>query len=131
PYWYGQVIGIYHADVMFIGELCDGTRNYHSHRIDFLWVRWYQPVSPRGALRLQQLQFEHLGSPSTFGFLDPAKVVRGVHLIPCFQSGQASTAKSSWTASKRPEWNIYYLNRFVDRDMLMRYHSNLAIGYRN
>ncbi|KAH6891571.1 hypothetical protein BKA70DRAFT_1537922 [Coprinopsis sp. MPI-PUGE-AT-0042] len=131
PYRYGQVIGIYHADVMFVGELCDGTRNYHSHRIDFLWVRWYQPVSPRGALRLQQLQFEHLESPSAFGFLDPAKVVRGVHLIPRFPSGQAPPAKSSWITLKRPEWNIYYLNRFVDRDMLMRYHSNLAIGHRN
>ncbi|KAH6904929.1 hypothetical protein BKA70DRAFT_1431513 [Coprinopsis sp. MPI-PUGE-AT-0042] len=130
PYLYGQVIGIYYADVMFVGELRDGTRNYHSHRIDFLWVRWYRPVSPRQALRLQELQFEPLRSPSAFGFLDPAKVVRGVHLIPRFSSGRAPPAKSSWAASRKLEWNIYYLNRFADRDMLMRYHSKLAIGHR-
>ncbi|KAH6907235.1 hypothetical protein BKA70DRAFT_1428201 [Coprinopsis sp. MPI-PUGE-AT-0042] len=129
PYRYAQVIGIYHADVMFVGELRDGTRNYHSHRIDFLWVRWFKHASPRGALRLQQLQFEDLQSPNAFGFLDPAEVVRGVHLIPCFASGQAKPTKSICSASERPEWNIYYLNRFADRDMLMRYHRKLAIGH--
>jgi hypothetical protein len=171
PYRYGQVIGIYHADVMFVGELVDGSRNYHSHRIDFLWVRWYTAVSPRRPLRLQQLRFKPLEDPNAFGFLDPAKVVRGVHVIPCFASGRApptatpastqatsvatpaSTPASTETPSsspKRPEWNLYYINRcvlclasskccedlidtnrFVDRDMLMRYHLNLAIGHRS
>lgn len=38
PYWYAHVIGIYHANVVYIGK---GNSDYRPRRFDFLWVRWY------------------------------------------------------------------------------------------
>jgi hypothetical protein len=161
PYRYGCVMGIFHADVMLIGELGDGTRNYQSHRIDFLWVRWYERAAPRTALRLQKLRFDETQGPDDFEFVDPSDVIRGVHLIPCSASGvdkdysrprfisKRTEPQNQTTTSKRKptirHWNAYYVNRyvplmlragialtevrFVDRDMLMRYHLDLAIGH--
>ena len=41
PYLYGQVLGIFHINATYTGPNVTG---YYSHRVDFLWVRWYQYV---------------------------------------------------------------------------------------
>ncbi|KAH6869013.1 hypothetical protein BKA70DRAFT_1452213 [Coprinopsis sp. MPI-PUGE-AT-0042] len=129
PYRYAQVLGIFHTNVMFVGDLCDGTRDYTPHRIDFLWVRWYTlcgfPLTPG----LEKLHFEPLTVSESLGFLDPRRVLRAVHLTPQFSAGKRDGPKSSRWLGKQPIWNFYYINRFVDRDMYMRYQWKLAVGH--
>jgi hypothetical protein len=38
PFWYAHILGIYHANVIYIGE---GNTNYLSCRLEFLWIFWY------------------------------------------------------------------------------------------
>ncbi|KAH6893803.1 hypothetical protein BKA70DRAFT_1534526 [Coprinopsis sp. MPI-PUGE-AT-0042] len=128
PYRYARVLGIFHADVRLIGDLPDGRRDYTPHRVDFLWVRWYELCTPPGNLKLERLQFVPLKKSESVGFLDPRQVIRSVHLIPQFACGkQLGPRLSVWLET--PLWKFYYLNRFVDRDMFMRYHWRLAIGH--
>jgi hypothetical protein len=38
---YGKVLGIYHVNVIYTGS---GMVNYTPIRMEFLWVRWYEPT---------------------------------------------------------------------------------------
>src|SRR6202044_1496182 len=38
-YWYGQIIGIFHADVRYTGS-AQSHFKAEFHRMEFLWVRW-------------------------------------------------------------------------------------------
>lgn len=38
-FWYAHVLGIYHANVVYIGK---GNTDYSHHRLNFLWVHWYK-----------------------------------------------------------------------------------------
>jgi len=38
PYWYGRIVGIFHAQVRHIGPRSSSTE---IRRMDFLWVRWF------------------------------------------------------------------------------------------
>src|SRR5215475_6127340 len=44
PHWfrYARVLGIYHANIVYAGH---GRLDYQPHRVEFLWVRWYQMVA--------------------------------------------------------------------------------------
>ncbi|KAH6881005.1 hypothetical protein BKA70DRAFT_1342256 [Coprinopsis sp. MPI-PUGE-AT-0042] len=132
PYRYARVLGIFHANVLFVGELSNGTRDYTPHRIDFLWVRWYTSSGFPATPALERLHFEPvIAGSESIGFLDPRQVVRAVHLIPQFTAGKQpghDGKKSPWLG-KQPFWNFYYINRFADRDMYMRYHWRLAVGH--
>jgi hypothetical protein len=118
PYRYAQVLGIFHADVRFVGSLSDGRRDYTPHRIDFLWVRWYLSLGypTQESLELERLKPVPLGSPDAIGFLSPRQVIRAVHLIPDFTSqsrpGMSPQLISPWLGT-RPSWSAYYLNRSV------------------
>ncbi|KAG9087673.1 hypothetical protein FRC06_002433 [Ceratobasidium sp. 370] len=68
-----------------------------------------------------------------FEFVDPIDVIRAVHLIPRFVGNQ--TAKylesvDSLAADTRSvgDWKHYYVGRFADRDMLLRF-IGMAIGH--
>jgi hypothetical protein len=37
PYWYGRIIGVFHA-LVHIGSRSKSTE---IQRVDFLWVRWF------------------------------------------------------------------------------------------
>ncbi|KAH6884040.1 hypothetical protein BKA70DRAFT_1446082 [Coprinopsis sp. MPI-PUGE-AT-0042] len=37
-YRYAQVLGIFHTNIMFVGDLRNGTRDYTPHCINFLWA---------------------------------------------------------------------------------------------
>lgn len=45
PFRYGRIIGTYHVNTMYIGP---GRPNYISHRMEFLWIRWYNEVGQAG-----------------------------------------------------------------------------------
>ncbi|KAF9234634.1 hypothetical protein BU15DRAFT_16883, partial [Melanogaster broomeanus] len=132
PFCYARVLGIYHANVIYIGP---GSRDYQARRLDFLWVRWYKVVDmPSGWCHqaLDALQFAPMMGEDAFGFIDPADVLRGCHLIPAFDKGKLHPdgVAMSHYARDANDWKLYYVNRFVDRDMVLRYHWGLAVGHR-
>lgn len=87
PYWYAKVLGVFHCQVRLRSTLHDDYR-----RIDILWIRWLG-VDPdrRGGGKIRRLDrvgyVPDFDGPSAFGFIDPADVIRGCHLIPSFNEG--------------------------------------------
>ncbi|KAG8932511.1 hypothetical protein FRC01_013537 [Tulasnella sp. 417] len=130
PFWYARVLGILHADVKD-----RRVRNSAWQRMEFLWVRWFgrdmdYPAGWR-AKRLDRIGYVP-DEEDAFGFVDPAWVVRGVHLIPAFAEGRtekyipkASIASDSELLG---DWEFYHVNRFCDRDMFMRF-TGLGPGH--
>lgn len=151
PFLYARVIGIFHANVVYTGhQIID----YRPRRLEFLWVRWFEQddsAGPRGwvSSTLDRLRFPPMANEGAFGFLDPADVVRGTHIMPAFASGKRyegvvkGRVAPAFTSGNRivegkgispcakdtGDWRSYYVGRFVDRDMVMRYHWGLAIGH--
>ncbi|KAG8703791.1 hypothetical protein FRC08_002631 [Ceratobasidium sp. 394] len=123
PFWYAKVLGIFHADIVWVNN----TRTRTPRRMEFLWVRWMEVVQPGGWEGCELDRVAYVSGDSYrdgFGFLDPAAVIRSAHLIPAFNFGRRNDALRSGLASDDPElgdWQSYYVNRFVDRDMFMRY----------
>ena len=82
PFLYARVCGIFHAYVQY------GQGQAYT-KMEFLWVRWFErDVSfPCGfeARRLPMIKFMHAKREGAFGFLDPALVIRGSHIIPAFE----------------------------------------------
>ena len=84
PYVYARVLGIFHANVTYVGP---DMVNYRSCRIDFLWVRWYQYVDEGAgwdASTMDRICFPPMADKHTFDFVDPDDVLRGCHIIPQF-----------------------------------------------
>ncbi|KAI0039303.1 hypothetical protein FA95DRAFT_1451096, partial [Auriscalpium vulgare] len=125
PWLYAWVLGIYHTEVY----LPDSSVN--TRRIEFLWVRWMEndPSWSHGThtSRLERVQFVRQGGGTrAFGFVDPAHVVRGCHLIPAFHYGRTNVLLGSSVArDPAGDWRYFYVNRFVDRDTMVR---NLGVG---
>lgn len=163
-YWYARVIKIFHLNV-HVG------RGREPERLNVLFVRWFalDTTAPSGfqKKRLHRLAFVPSGSedasaqaaePEAFGFVDPADVVRGVHLIPAFVNGRTkdllrpSLARGAVDKSLVPteedtDFCNHYVNlyvlyiatgsqgtnnelrcSFVDRDMFLRYYGD-GIGH--
>ncbi|KIM59250.1 hypothetical protein SCLCIDRAFT_27507 [Scleroderma citrinum Foug A] len=113
PYIYAHVLGIFHVNATYVGP---GMIDYHPHHIDFLWVRWYQYAEEDAgwdASTLDRVSFPPMADEHAFGFVDPGYVLRACYIIPQFSR----------------DWHFYYVNRFVDRDMVMRYHWGLGVGH--
>jgi hypothetical protein len=111
---YARVLGIFHANVMYLGE---GTRDFAPRRLDFLWVRWYTVANSSLSLEpgvLDCVQFPPMASSDAFGFLDPADIIRGCHIIPSFSQGQVHSDRIalSFSAQDGEDWKQYYINRF-------------------
>ncbi|KAJ7116153.1 hypothetical protein C8R43DRAFT_1138022 [Mycena crocata] len=100
PYWYAHVVSIFHADVRHIGS-GKGTQ-----RMEFLWVRWFgRDLSYKAgwkAKRLHRLGFVDSEDSATFGFLDPAEIIRGSHIIPAFHYGRTKELLPP-SLARRPE----------------------------
>ncbi|KAH6897569.1 hypothetical protein BKA70DRAFT_1116140, partial [Coprinopsis sp. MPI-PUGE-AT-0042] len=120
PFRYAKVIGIYHAKPYFPG--------FQPSRVDVLWVHWYEVIDHGRHFELDRLRFCPTTSPDSFGFLDPSEVIRAVHIPPQFSSGLASGTPPSGVMQEQL-WRYYYVNRFADRDLFMRYLWGFAIGH--
>lgn len=118
-YWYGRIVGIFHADVVHNGLLSKTTEPQH---IEFLWVRWFgDDATHRSgfkAKRLPRVGFvpdEMLHEP--FGFLDPSEIIRAVHLMPAFAYGRTQGLLGHSIARQPSEndedWQYYYVNMYV------------------
>ncbi|EEB88999.1 hypothetical protein MPER_12958, partial [Moniliophthora perniciosa FA553] len=143
PYLYGRVIGVYHATVMDVGVPLWERKPVD---VDFLYVRWYKLATPSWSWsdkRLPKLQFVHCTDPDAFGFVDPADVIRGVHIIPSFNEGATdeflppdSNARvmevyvnGEWQV-ETSDWCYYYVNIFVDRNIFIRFRGG-GIGHKS
>ncbi|KAF8057993.1 hypothetical protein FPV67DRAFT_1429294 [Lyophyllum atratum] len=131
PFWYAKVLGIYHANVIYIGS---GNGDYRPRRIEFIWVRWYDLRRAGGwdSRQLDQLEFSTVTDEFSYDFVDPGDVLRGCHLIPSFHLGRVySTADHglSHCAQDRLDFKSYFVGRFVDRDIAIRYHWGVGIGH--
>ena len=89
PYWYARILGIYHANVRYIGT--NSTVSREPQRMEFLFVRWFgRELTPKAgwkAKRLICVGFVPGNDEGVFGFIDPAQVIHSVHLIPAFAWG--------------------------------------------
>ncbi|EDQ99293.1 uncharacterized protein LACBIDRAFT_335113 [Laccaria bicolor S238N-H82] len=133
PFLYAQVLGIYHVNVVYSGP---GMLNYEAMRFDFLWVRWFQVctnVAAAGweASRLDRVSFPLVAEIDVFGFINPEHVLRSCYLSPVFSEGKRHLDGRglSKIAKDGQEWKDYYVNRFADCDMIMRYHWGIGIGH--
>lgn len=117
PFLYCRVIGVYHANVVYVGP---GMKDYEPIRFDFLHVRWFELNISQGhnsdwsSLRLNYLSFPSVAGQDSFGFVDPSLVLRGCHLIPAFSLGKRHP-EGTWfsnMAKDSTDWNGYYVNRF-------------------
>ncbi|KAJ3543081.1 hypothetical protein NMY22_g3268 [Coprinellus aureogranulatus] len=112
PYLYARVEGIYHGYVSYAGEVSPGVAFpiQEPIRVEFLKV-----------------------SPDSMSFIDPAIVLRAVHIIPRFRRGQKPPKSGAQRSAQRPadetEWLQYWVNRYADRDMYMRYRIGQAVGH--
>jgi hypothetical protein len=118
PFWYCQVLRIFHAFVIHTGPR---SKSQAPRRFDFLWIRWLGPEpgyrAGWKALRLDRIGFigDNENSPS-FGFLDPANVIRGSHLIPAFGYGLTSRFLAPSLIIRdvdEQDWESFYVNRYV------------------
>lgn len=117
PYKYARILRIYHVNLVYSEPT---VHQYQKCRMEFLWVRYFDVVQNLPVGRgwttpcLDQLQFRQIDRVDAFGFVDPAQVLRGCHLIPKFCLGKChggdETAVLS-CAQDVQDWVGYYANR--------------------
>lgn len=122
PYWYAHVIGIFHA---MVSSSHAGVEEKSFRHVDFLWVRWFGVEPGRYChgfryARLPKFGFVESTDDYAFTFLDPALVIRGVHMIPAFAKGRTTAllpATKSLARVLNPEdeddWVNFYVNMYV------------------
>ncbi|CAA7262243.1 unnamed protein product [Cyclocybe aegerita] len=136
-YWYGRVLGIYHAKVNM--SLPGVRKGSEIRRMYFLWVRWlgtepnYRYGFRQGCLPM--VGFVLSTQDSTFSFLDPSHIIHGCHLMPTYALGRTCSllpvSKSDACCLNQDEeddWTNFYVNVFIDRDMVMQ-HFGGGIGH--
>ncbi|TEB04000.1 hypothetical protein FA13DRAFT_1654889, partial [Coprinellus micaceus] len=134
PYKYGRVLGIYHAHVSYTGEIAPGGVRYlKPMKIEFLLVRWYDHIpSDEGAqVAMDRLRLPAITSPDATQFIDPSTVLRAAHVIPRFSLGPEYGEGRGISEMGRDssDWKEYFVNRYADRDMYMRYRIGFAPGH--
>ena len=118
PYWYARVIKIFHVDVCYFGG---STGAVIPTRMDVLFVRWFgRDIDFKAgwsAKRLHRIGFFQRNDPDSFGFIDPDRAVRGVHLIPGYAHGCTNT-RLDRSFVRPPEdddkdFLYFYVNQYV------------------
>lgn len=92
PFVYGCLLGVYHVLAKYIGP---GSRTREYTRVDVLYIRWFKInylVSGWEGSHLPCVHFVAVDDPDVdvFGFLDPAHVIHGSHLMLVFSLGLTS-----------------------------------------
>lgn len=119
---YGRVLRIYHANIIYNGP---GMIDHRPHRIEFLWIRWYDHLEPLGswsAHRLDCLSFPPITRRGAFGFINPADVIRSPHIIPAFMRGVRhgeGLGLITSLARRSEDWEMYYVNRYSTNSFMM------------
>ncbi|KAJ3972040.1 hypothetical protein EV361DRAFT_949176 [Lentinula raphanica] len=138
PYWYARVLRIFRVWVVSNHPAASTARSGPQEMI-VLWARWLgidpEHHSGHQSARLPKIGFVDESDPFAFGFLDPAHIIRGCHLLPAFSdkrtNGLLQTTEP--TIARRPgetdDWQFFYVGIFVDRDMYMRYFPGGGVGH--
>jgi hypothetical protein len=151
PFLYARVLGIYHVNVVYNGPC---MLDYAPRRFYFFWVRWFEYIGDTASWhdrRLDSIHFPPTANSDAFGFVDPRDVLRGCHIVQAFKHGKVHLdgVGLSRCASDAQDWRQYLVNRylfigsqsrftaincnpisrFIDRDMVMRFHWGLAVGH--
>lgn len=115
PFLYARLLGIYHANVIYVGP---GMLDYQPHRIEFLWVRWYRNVGVEHATgwdsrKLDCVQILPVSTGHAFDFIDPSDVLRNAHIVPAFSKGKCYRDGKglSLLAQDSSDWTEYFVNR--------------------
>ena len=118
PYWYGRIIGIFHANIIYTGPQ---SRSLDPQVMEFLWVCWLGRDPNNGyhegwkTRRLPRVGFVPYEDAAAFGFLNPSLILRAVHLIPCFTLGHTKRLLPQPSICRLPEekdedWDMFYVN---------------------
>ena len=114
PYWYAKVLGIFHVNVRCSGHI-------ESDRMEFLWVHWFgRDLNHEGGFETRCLHHIRLtdGKDATsYEFLNPSDVLRGIHLIPAFSPNrtnpEADNSDSDDSDEDGPITEFYYVSMYV------------------
>ena len=113
PYWYGRILGVYHANVHHVGQ------SSQSRKMEFLFVRWFgrdrTPTAGWKTKRLHRLAFVPGNSEQAFGFINPSQIIRAVHLIPAFKWGKVTELLTKSVIARGlsdpvQDWQLYYVS---------------------
>ncbi|KAJ8074712.1 hypothetical protein PM082_022290 [Marasmius tenuissimus] len=138
-----RVIGIYHANVLYVGGTNPTKRRMR--RMEFLFVWWFEFEEGYTwgwkMKHLPKVRFLDVKDPEAFGFVDPACVIWCSHVIPAFEwNDTTELLPSNSSARKYEEFHegqyvkdeedflYYFINIFPDTDMFMRYRGG-GIGH--
>jgi hypothetical protein len=114
PFVYARVLGIFHVNVIYIGE---GMLDYDARRVEFLWVRWFEYEGRQSTswsdLKLDSINFPPMATEGAFGFVDPRDVLRSSHIIPAFAKGKRHRdgIRLSRLANDGHDWSHYCVDR--------------------
>ena len=157
PYMYGRVLDFFHVNVRNNGPDSLLLPDTKDPMLQMAWIHWFKISEPQTlsgfhSLRYPSVSFYESHDPDAFGFVHPDEIIRAVHLIPSFKSGQTSDYLSV-PSKARPDiesqdWKQFQVNmyvgsssiifhtdtpnvlvRLVDRDMFMRFRGG-GIGHR-
>lgn len=104
---YARVLGVYHVIIQEDGG--DGRR------FDFLHVRWLRTIENASDFKQERIGFVQ-DSEKPYGFLDPADVIRAIHLIPAFAYGVLPSPTYSEIANIHPKRSqVNYMSYYVSR----------------
>jgi hypothetical protein len=115
PFWYAAVLGIFHAEVQYMGLHPSDLRPKHT---EFLWVKWLEPVYAyahgRKNANLPKLGFVPDSDEFSIGFLDPSLILRGCHLMPAFSDGRIANFSALRSSPEARtgffyDWKHYYV----------------------
>ncbi|PPQ73255.1 hypothetical protein CVT24_009970 [Panaeolus cyanescens] len=142
PFSYARVLRILDAEITYYDPLSPSSTPIEK-RVQFLWVRWFEVENSFASgwehKRQHRLKFVPSDRPQdAFGFVDPANVIRAVHLIPAYSHGTTDAYLGSSIARNEEhqrnieddeDYRYHYVNMFVDRDMFMRFMGG-GIGHK-
>ncbi|KIJ30634.1 hypothetical protein M422DRAFT_100470, partial [Sphaerobolus stellatus SS14] len=117
PYWYAQIIGIYHVNILYRREdgMMEPPRIMH-----FLWVWWFRRDSSYHSdpqyHRLDWIGFVHdEDDTEPFGFVDLAWIIHSIHLIPTFAHGKTNellgkSIARCYQEDPEEDWQFFYVS---------------------
>lgn len=113
PFRYARALGVYHANVIYVGQ---GMVDYQPRRMEFLWVRWYRTTGSNSGWEdetLDRVQFLPMADDNAFDFIDPSDVLRGCHIVPRFSNGRTHLDGKGLSRCARDTSDFlqYYVNR--------------------
>jgi hypothetical protein len=93
PYMYARILDLFHVNATNTGPNSILPPDDSGAMVQMAWVRWFKldrRPGPSGfhSLRYPSVSFYESCSPDAFGFIHPDEIIRAVHLIPSFKSGQ-------------------------------------------